>query len=114
MIGGGIVRSVASQAMIEIIVHHHDHFDGSGTDQCVKGEDIPLGARIVAVADSFDAMTSDRPYRRALSIETGIAEIKRCNGTQFDPEVVNAFLKLDRIHLIVSSNGTSLQPEFSK
>ncbi len=54
---------------------------------------IPLGARIVAVADSFDAMTSDRPYRKASTFETGIEELKRCSGKQFDPVVVTAFLR---------------------
>jgi len=58
------------------------------------GEDIPLGARILAVADAFDAMTSDRPYRSAMSAEEALSEIKRCTGTQFDPAVVVAFLKI--------------------
>jgi putative two-component system response regulator len=114
MVGGGIVKPMASQTVIDVIVHHHDHFDGSGTEQCLRGEEIPLGARIVAVADSFDAMTSDRPYRSALSIETGIAEIKRCTATQYDPAVVNAFLKLERTDLMVSLHGSCLQMEYSK
>ena len=61
----------------------------------VSGEDIPLGARILAVADAYDAMTSDRPYRPAIPVEEARQEIKRCSGTQFDPVVANAFLKLD-------------------
>ena len=60
----------------------------------VQGKDIPLGARIVAAADTFDAMTSDRPYRSATSTDSAIEEIKRCAGTQLDPEVVEAFLEI--------------------
>ena len=91
LVGAGIVKPVASQAVIEIIAHHHDHYDGTGLDQTIKGEKIPLGARIVAVADGFDAMTSDRPYRAAMSPDQAIAEINRCTSTQFDPIVVASF-----------------------
>lgn len=93
LVGVGIVKPVASQAVIEIIAHHHDHYDGTGLDQTTKGEEIPLGARIVAVADSFDAMTSDRPYRVAMSTNQAMAEIERCTGTQFDPVVAISFAK---------------------
>jgi len=75
-----------------MIEHHHDHYDGGGLHQVISGDDIPLGARILAVADAFDAMISDRPYRAALSITDIVAEIKRCAGTQFDPVVVTVFL----------------------
>ncbi len=92
-IGAGIVKPLASQKTIDIIMHHHDHYNGAGLDQTIRGEDIPLGARIVAVADSFDAMVSDRPYRRALALDKGMAEIRRCTGTQFDNAVVEAFFK---------------------
>lgn len=74
-----------------IVRHHHERWDGKGYPDGLKGEDIPLGARIIAVADSFDAMTSDRPYRRALSHATALAEIERNSGIQFDPQVVEAF-----------------------
>jgi putative two-component system response regulator len=95
IVGAGIVKPVASQNMIEIISQHHHRFDGCGLEQRTRGQDIPLGARIVALADSFDAMTSDRPYRAALSIEKGILEILRCTGSQFDPAVTKAFLKVN-------------------
>jgi HD-GYP domain-containing protein (c-di-GMP phosphodiesterase class II) len=72
--------------------HHHEHFDGRGYPNGKKGEDIPLGSRILAVADAYDAMTSDRPYRSAMSKETAIARLKAASGTQFDPQVVEAFL----------------------
>ena len=75
----------------QIVRHHHERWDGAGYPDKLAGEAIPLGARIFAVADSFDAMTSDRPYRRAMSIEAACAEIMRCRGTQFDPVVADAF-----------------------
>ncbi|MCX7912445.1 MAG: response regulator [Dehalococcoidales bacterium] len=92
-IGAGIVQPLVNERIVEIIRHHHDSYDGNGLHQSVKGRDIPLGARILAVADAFDAMTSDRPYRSAMPVDKAIAEIRRCSGTQFDPEVVGAFLK---------------------
>jgi len=94
LIGPRIVRPVANERVLEIITHHHDRYDGRGLNQSVIGEDIPLGARILAVADTFDAMTSDRPYRDAMSPADVIGEIARCAGTQFDPAVVGAFLKI--------------------
>lgn len=93
-VGPGIVKPLANNRILDIIAHHHDHYDGSGLVQTVIGENIPLGARIVAVADAFDAMTSDRPYRPAMSRPQALAEIKRCTGTQFDPVVVSAFLTM--------------------
>lgn len=92
-IGPGIVQPLVNEKIIESIRHHHDSYDGNGLNQNLTGEGIPLGARILAVADSFDAMTSDRPYRVARPVNQAIAEIKRCAGTQFDPAVVKAFLK---------------------
>jgi response regulator RpfG family c-di-GMP phosphodiesterase len=92
-IGPGIVQPLVNDIIIEAIRHHHDSYDGSGLNQIIAGEDIPLDSRILAVADSFDAMTSDRPYRTAMSASQSIEEIKRCAGTQFDPVVVKAFLK---------------------
>jgi putative two-component system response regulator len=91
-IGPGIVAPLVNSKIIKIIQHHHDSFSGS-QHQKTSGKDIPLGARILAVSDSFDAMTSDRPYRAAMPASQAIAEIKRCAGSQFDPAVVRAFLK---------------------
>jgi len=92
-IGADIVQPIVNGKIVEMIEHHHDHYDGSGLHQVIAGNDIPLEARILAVADAFDAMTSDRPYRPAMSIAEAIDEIKRCTGTQFDPDVVTALLK---------------------
>ncbi len=96
VIGPSIVKPLVNERVVASIYHHHDRYDGSGLDQVVVGEDIPLGARILAVADSFDAMTSDRPYRAALSAEEALKEIRRCSGSQFDPAIAGAFLNMAR------------------
>jgi putative two-component system response regulator len=93
-VGAGIVQPVVNDRVVQMIEHHHDHYDGGGLFQVVAGSDIPLTARILAVADAFDAMTSDRPYRPAMSVKEAIDEIGRCAGTQFDPAVVAALLKI--------------------
>jgi putative nucleotidyltransferase with HDIG domain len=77
----------------KIVYSHHERYDGKGYPVGLKGEDVPLGARIFAVADAFDAMTSNRPYRRALSVEKAQEEILNNSGSQFDPGVVEAFLR---------------------
>ena len=82
------------QEAAEIVYSHQEHYDGSGYPRKLKGEQIPLGARIFAVADTLDAITSDRPYRKAATFAQARAEIKRCAGTQFDPEVVEVYLSL--------------------
>jgi HD-GYP domain-containing protein (c-di-GMP phosphodiesterase class II) len=73
--------------------YHHERWDGRGYPDGLQGLEIPLAGRIIAVADTFDAMTSDRSYRKGLSAEIAIKEIKNCSGTQFDPTVVKAFLQ---------------------
>jgi putative nucleotidyltransferase with HDIG domain len=80
------------QDVSRIVRHHHERWDGKGYPDGIAGEAIPFGARIFAVADSFDAMTSDRPYRRAMSVKEARVEVARCRGTQFDPVVVDAFV----------------------
>jgi response regulator RpfG family c-di-GMP phosphodiesterase len=72
---------------------HHEHFDGSGYPQGLKGTEIPLLGRIIAVADTYDAMTTDRPYRKALSHDAALAELRRCSGTQFDAHIAEAFIR---------------------
>lgn len=78
----------------EIVYSHQEHYDGSGYPNGLKGAEIPIGARIFAVADTLDAITSDRPYRKARSFDAAREEILRCSGTQFDPAVVEMFLKI--------------------
>jgi putative two-component system response regulator len=78
---------------LNIVRSHHERFDGRGIPDGLAGSAIPLEARIAAVADSFDAMTSDRPYRLRLSMEEAITEIVRCSGAQYDPSVVQGMLR---------------------
>ncbi len=80
---------------LDIVLFHQERYDGSGYPQGLKGEQIPVGARIFAVVDTFDAMTSDRPYRPALSIPEAFEEIRRCSNSQFDPKVTEAFGSVD-------------------
>ncbi|MBN1384460.1 MAG: GAF domain-containing protein [Elusimicrobia bacterium] len=95
IIGEKIIAPIEFFAPIApLILYHHEWFDGSGYGEGLVGEEIPIGARIVAVIDSYDAMTSDRPYRKALSQEEALGELKKGVGTQFDPKIVNAFLKV--------------------
>lgn len=94
VIGYEILRSIDFLKDVTLLVkYHHERWDGKGYPDGLKGEEIPLGARIISVADTFDAMTSDRPYRKGLPVEVAVEEIKRCSGTQFDPEIVDAFLR---------------------
>jgi putative nucleotidyltransferase with HDIG domain len=78
----------------EIVFSHQEHFDGTGYPGGLRGSEIPVGSRIFAVADTLDAITSDRPYRKARSFDAAREEILRCSGTQFDPAVVEVFLKI--------------------
>jgi HD-GYP domain-containing protein (c-di-GMP phosphodiesterase class II) len=78
----------------EIVLCHQERWDGKGYPNGLAGLDIPLSARIFAVVDTLDAMTSDRPYRKALAFEAASREIRFCSGTQFDPRVTDAFLSL--------------------
>jgi len=80
--------------ILPIIRHHHERYDGRGYPDGLKGDEIPLLARILCIADSFDPMVTDRPYRVAPGIEWAIEEIKRCSGTHFDPKVTEAFLRV--------------------
>lgn len=93
--GYSIIRKIPYLAdAAEIVYSHQEHYDGSGYPRGLKGDEIPLGARIFAVADTLDAITSDRPYRIANSFEYARREIERCAGTQLDPQVVEAFMKI--------------------
>jgi HD-GYP domain-containing protein (c-di-GMP phosphodiesterase class II) len=92
-IGANIVLATKSlKSIIPIIQTHQERFDGKGYPYGIEREQIPLGARVLSVVDAYDAMIDDRPYRNACSHEDAILEIKRCRGSQFDPQVVDAFL----------------------
>lgn len=97
LVGVQIVAPIAFlQGAVELVRHHHERFDGDGYPDGLRGEQIPLAARVFSVADSFDAMTSDRPYRGAMGVERALAEIQGGAGSQFDPEVVRVFVQMIR------------------
>ncbi len=90
-IGFRMLESLGVDPVADWVLHHHERWDGTGYPEGLHGEQIPLGARIIFVADAFDAMTSDRVYRQRLSPDDALAELEHCAGTQFDPEIVSAF-----------------------
>ena len=92
VIGAAIVHDVgALSGAVQFILHHHESYDGTGYPHGLSGEAIPLGARIIAVADAFDSMTTERPYRRAMTINEAMRELLRCRGKQFCPKSLDAF-----------------------
>lgn len=94
-IGSTIVNKVTSLTEVaRIILHHHERVDGHGYPDRIIGEEIPLGSRIIAVCDAFDAMTGSRSYRTCISGEKALAELWRCAGTQFDPHIVAVFSQM--------------------
>lgn len=113
IVSSKILEPVQISAEIkETVRHHHERFDGKGYPYGLSGNAIPIESRILAVADSFEAMTSSRPYRKGLSDEQAVTELRRCAGSQFDPAVVEAFLKsLGRGHQLEegTENVTDLQ-----
>jgi putative nucleotidyltransferase with HDIG domain len=93
--GARMLEAVRSpRAALKCVLHHHERWDGSGYPHGLGGDAIPLEARILAVADAYDAMTSRRPYRDPRTREEALAEVGRCAGSQFDPEVARVFLTL--------------------
>jgi diguanylate cyclase (GGDEF)-like protein len=104
-IGFRMLESLGVDPVAELVLRHHERWDGSGYPDGLLGDRIPLGARILFVADAYDAMTSDRVYRRRRSPAQAIAELRRCAGSQFDPEIVEAFAE----ELGVSTRGTRLK-----
>jgi HD-GYP domain-containing protein (c-di-GMP phosphodiesterase class II) len=86
--------SPALNYIAQLVRSSHESIDGTGYPDGLRGEQIPLGARVVAVCDAFDAMVSERPYKDTMSVEEAIAELRRCSGTQFDADVVEAFVTI--------------------
>ncbi|MHB8598351.1 MAG: amino acid permease [Ktedonobacteraceae bacterium] len=114
-IGRQILAQVGGvfQHLAEIVVAHHERWDGKGYPRGLAGEDIPMSARILTVVDSYDAMTSRRVYREPLTIEQARAELLRCSGTQYDPSVVEALLRVLDAHEVVAA-ATEAQQEMSQ
>ena len=107
-IGYRMLDSLGVEPVATWVLHHHERWDGHGYPEQKAGDDIPLGARILFVADAYDAMTTDRVYRGRLSHDRAIAELERCAGTQFDPDVVAAFKEefdQPRLELVVSDSA---------
>ncbi|TDT89016.1 HD-GYP domain-containing protein [Pseudodesulfovibrio indicus] len=107
--GAAILQPVAALrdlGVVDMVLHHHERWDGKGYPHGLKGTMIPLGARIISVADTLSAMLQDRPYRNALSMDRACGEISGCAGTQFDPTVVVAFRSaFDDIRRLVTPPG---------
>jgi HD-GYP domain-containing protein (c-di-GMP phosphodiesterase class II) len=94
-LGYGLIKEIKLVRVVgDVILHHHEHFDGSGYPHGLKGDRIPLEARLFALADALDAITAHRPYRRARDFRAAQKEIAHHAGTQFDPRLVDAFLRL--------------------
>ena len=94
-LGANIVRDVPFlRDLYKMILYHHEHYDGNGYPDGLRGEQIPLGARILHVADAFEAMTSNRPYRTSLGRTEAIRRLRQESGKQFDPSIIAAFLRV--------------------
>jgi putative nucleotidyltransferase with HDIG domain len=112
VMGAQIIGSISSmEDVAPCVMHHHERVDGTGYPAHLVGDAIPIGARIIAVADTFDAMTTDRPYRRALSIEVALTELQRIAGTQLDMLVVSRFVQIARAGKIVPPPAAPAEAE---
>jgi HD-GYP domain-containing protein (c-di-GMP phosphodiesterase class II) len=109
--GWAVLRHVPGMERASLmILHHHESFDGKGYPAGLKGDEIPIGSRIVSVIDAFDAMVSSRPYRAGLPVEEAERRLLKASGSQFDPEVVDRFLPLARAEVlsVFAAAGTSI------
>lgn len=108
-IGSHIVGKVkVFRPVVDIVRHHHERYDGKGYPDGLRGTEISLGARIVAVADAFDAMTTLRAYRSVVTCFEAVAEVRRCRGSQFDPDVADALIALAESRKFVSTLCSSV------
>ena len=111
VIGANILREIPFlQKTSQLVLHHHERYDGKGYPGGLKGEDIPMGARLIAVADAFDTMTTDRSYRPALTVDYTISELYGCSGTQFCPVALEAFVSGFRMNAKELSFSPTLEP----
>jgi HD-GYP domain-containing protein (c-di-GMP phosphodiesterase class II) len=111
-IGYGILQDIRPlKGVLPGVLHHHERWDGKGYPSGLSGESIPLQARIIAIADTFDAMSSTRSYRPAMPRDKVLAELQRCAGTQFDPALIPAFMRLDlsEFDLLVAKHAAAEQ-----
>jgi HD-GYP domain-containing protein (c-di-GMP phosphodiesterase class II) len=109
--GWAVLRNIPGMERASLmILHHHESFDGKGYPAGLKGEEIPIGSRIVSVIDAFDAMVSSRPYREGLPFEEAERRLVQASGTQFDAQVVQSFLPLARAEMssVFAAAGTSV------
>jgi HD-GYP domain-containing protein (c-di-GMP phosphodiesterase class II) len=107
VIGASILNPIKELGdVVREVRHHQECHDGSGYPDGLKGNDIPFIARIISVADAFDAMTTNRPYRNKKTVEEAMRELKKCSGTQFDPLIVSAFiLAYEKGNIITNGNN---------
>jgi putative nucleotidyltransferase with HDIG domain len=114
-ISAQIVGRIPDLAIVaSIIKHHHEHYNGQGYADGLKGDEIPIESRILAIADTFDAMTSDRPYRQSCSKQKAFAELRKCANKQFDPELVEVFIKALKNVRIKKSNQKASKEKYSE
>jgi response regulator RpfG family c-di-GMP phosphodiesterase len=114
-IGGDIVQThEAMTAIARIVRHHHERFDGAGYPDRLRGMEIPIGARIIAVADAFSAMTSNRVYRAAIPADAAWDELRRQAGSQFDPAVVELFAHVVDIGRVMTPEEMTVIPQVTR
>jgi HD-GYP domain-containing protein (c-di-GMP phosphodiesterase class II) len=91
--------------------HHHERWDGQGYPSGISGKSIPLASRIILISDTIDAMTTDRPYRKRLGLEIVVAELQKCKGTQFDPDLVEVAVSSVAVRRLITGTTTSSMAE---
>jgi putative nucleotidyltransferase with HDIG domain len=111
IIGADILSAAFPSALAQIVRHHHENWDGTGYPDGLRGHSIPIGARVLAIVDCYDALTSDRPYRRALSHGSAVAMIHERRGRMYDPEMADAFLRIVQgMRSEAARDGAGAQP----
>jgi HD-GYP domain-containing protein (c-di-GMP phosphodiesterase class II) len=108
VVGENILKPIIElQQVANVVRHHHERYDGQGYPDGLKSLEIPIGSRIMAVADAYDSITTARPYRNADSHNSAVKEIIKCSGAQFDPEVVGFFLEVAKTFVVPEKPGAS-------